>query len=157
MEVRAVAKRVKLSPQKARLVADLVRGKGVGEALNVLGFSTQKSARVMRKVLESAIANAENNEGADVDELKVREIYVDAGLVMKRIKPRAKGRADRITKRTSHTTINMTDTQRHPPHHDQGGGRLKGLAWDRRSTRTAFASASSRTTPRCGTPTRSTT
>jgi large subunit ribosomal protein L22 len=109
MEVRAVAKRVKLSPQKARLVADLVRGKGVGEALNVLGFSTQKSARVMRKVLESAIANAENNEGADVDELKVREIYVDAGLVMKRIKPRAKGRADRITKRTSHITIKLTD------------------------------------------------
>jgi large subunit ribosomal protein L22 len=109
MEVRAVAKRVKLSPQKARLVADLVRGKGVGEALNVLGFSTQKSARVMRKVLESAIANAENNEGADVDELKVREIYVDAGVVMKRIKPRAKGRADRITKRTSHITIKLTD------------------------------------------------
>jgi large subunit ribosomal protein L22 len=109
MEVRAVAKRVKLSPQKARLVADLVRGKGVGEALNVLGFSTQKSARVMRKVLESAIANAENNEGADVDELKVREIYVDAGFVMKRIKPRAKGRADRITKRTSHITIKLTD------------------------------------------------
>jgi large subunit ribosomal protein L22 len=109
MEVRAVAKRVKLSPQKARLVADLVRGKGVGEALNVLGFSTQKSARVMRKVLESAIANAENNEGADVDELKVGEIYVDAGLVMKRIKPRAKGRADRITKRTSHITIKLTD------------------------------------------------
>jgi large subunit ribosomal protein L22 len=109
MEVRAVAKRVKLSPQKARLVADLVRGKGVGEALNVLGFSTQKSARVMRKVLESAIANAENNEGADVDELKVHEIYVDAGFVMKRIKPRAKGRADRITKRTSHITIKLTD------------------------------------------------
>ena len=109
MEVRAVAKRVKLSPQKARLVADLVRGKGVGEALNVLGFSTQKSAGVMRKVLESAIANAENNEGADVDELKVREIYVDAGFVMKRIKPRAKGRADRITKRTSHITIKLTD------------------------------------------------
>jgi large subunit ribosomal protein L22 len=109
MEVRAVAKRVKLSPQKARLVADLVRGKGVGEALNVLGFSTQKSAKVMRKVLESAIANAENNEGADVDELKVREVYVDAGLVMKRIKPRAKGRADRITKRTSHITIKLTD------------------------------------------------
>jgi large subunit ribosomal protein L22 len=109
MEVRAVAKRVKLSPQKARLVADLVRGKGVGEALNVLGFSTQKSAKVMRKVLESAIANAENNEGADVDELKVREIYVDAGFVMKRIKPRAKGRADRITKRTSHITIKLTD------------------------------------------------
>jgi large subunit ribosomal protein L22 len=109
MEVRAVAKRVKLSPQKARLVADLVRGKGVGEALNVLGFSTQKSAKVMRKVLESAIANAENNEGADVDELKVREIFVDAGFVMKRIKPRAKGRADRITKRTSHITIKLTD------------------------------------------------
>jgi len=109
MEVKAIAKRVPVSPQKARLVADLVRGKGVGEALSVLGFSAQKSARLVRKVLESAIANAENNQGADVDELKIREIYVDAGVVMKRIKPRAKGRADRITKRTSHITVKLTD------------------------------------------------
>jgi len=109
MRVKAVAKRLRIAPQKARLVADQVRGKPVAEALNILNFSTQKSASLVRKVLESAIANAENNEAADVDELRVSEIFVDEGFTLKRIKPRAKGRADRITKRTSHITVTVTD------------------------------------------------
>ncbi|MEQ8858414.1 MAG: 50S ribosomal protein L22 [Pseudomonadales bacterium] len=109
MQVSAKAKRVRLSPQKARLVVDLVRGKPVGEALDVLAFSNQKAAGLVRKLVESAIANAENNEGADIDELKIAEIFVDEGLTMKRIKPRAKGRADRIFKRTSHITVTVTD------------------------------------------------
>ena len=109
MNTQAVLKFVRLSPQKARLVADLVRGKKVDDAINTLKFSNQRAANVIRKVLESAIANAENNFGADVDELKVREIFIDKGPVMKRIMPRAKGRADRITKPTSHITIRVTD------------------------------------------------
>jgi large subunit ribosomal protein L22 len=107
MLTQAVLKFVRLSPQKARLVADLVRGKKVGDAVNTLKFSNQRAAGILKKVLESAIANAENNNGADVDELKVREIFVDEGPVMKRISPRAKGRADRISKRTSHITIRV--------------------------------------------------
>ena len=109
MEVKAIAKRLSLSPQKARLVVDQVRGKDVGKALDILNFSTQKGAVLVRKVLESAIANAENNEGADVDELRVSQIYVDAGATMKRIMPRAKGRADRILKRTCHITVMVSD------------------------------------------------
>lgn len=109
MQVRAIAKRLRISPQKARLVADQVRGKPVAQALDILNFSTKKGAELVLKVVESAIANAENNEGADVDELRVGEIFVDAGLTMKRIKPRAKGRADRILKRTSHITVTVTD------------------------------------------------
>jgi large subunit ribosomal protein L22 len=109
MQVRAIAKRLRISPQKARLVADQVRGKPVAQALDILNFSTQKAADLVLKVVESAIANAENNEGADVDELRVGEIFVDAGLTMKRIKPRAKGRADRVLKRTSHITVTVTD------------------------------------------------
>ena len=111
MEVRAVAKRLNIAPQKARLVADQVRGKPVSDALDILNFSVRKGAMLVRKVLESAIANAENNEGADVDELKISEIYVDAGMTMKRIRPRAKGRADRILKRTSHITVTVTDDE----------------------------------------------
>ena len=109
MQVKAIAKRLAISPQKARLVADQVRGEPVAKALDILTFSTQKGAVLVRKTLESAIANAENNEGADVDELRVAEIYVDAGAVMKRIRPRAKGRADRILKRTSHITVTVSD------------------------------------------------
>ena len=111
MEVRAVAKRLNIAPQKARLVADQVRGKPVSDALDILNFSVRKGAVLVRKVLESAIANAENNEGADVDELKISEIFVDAGMTMKRIRPRAKGRADRILKRTSHITVTVTDDE----------------------------------------------
>ncbi|MFO1367528.1 MAG: 50S ribosomal protein L22 [Marinagarivorans sp.] len=107
MEVAAVLRGARLSAQKARLVADQVRGKGVEEALNVLTFSTKKGALLVKKVLESAIANAEHNEGADVDELKVSTIFVDEGLTMKRVKPRAKGRADRISKRTCHITVKV--------------------------------------------------
>jgi len=109
MQTQAVLKFVRLSPQKGRLVADLVRGRKVDDALNILKFSQQKAAGIVRKVLESAIANAENNDGADVDELRVAEIFVDQGPVMKRIQPRAKGRADRISKRTSHITVRVSD------------------------------------------------
>lgn len=109
MQVSAKARRLGISPQKARLVVDQIRGKPVSAALDILSFSTQKGALLVRKVVESAIANAENNEGADVDELKINEIFVDAGMTMKRIKPRAKGRADRILKRTSHITVTVTD------------------------------------------------
>ena len=109
MQTQAVLKFVRLSPQKARLVADQVRGKKVDQALNILKFSNKRAAGVLKKVLESAIANAENNDGADVDELKVREIMVDEGPTMKRTRPRAKGSADRILKRTSHITIRVSD------------------------------------------------
>jgi large subunit ribosomal protein L22 len=109
MQTQAVLKFVRLSPQKGRLVADLVRGKKVDEALNTLMFSRQRAAGIIRKVLESAIANAENNNGADIDELRVSEIFVDEGPAMKRIRPRAKGRADRILKRTSHITVRVAD------------------------------------------------
>ena len=109
MESKAVLKFVRLSPQKGRLVADQIRGLKVDQALNLLKFSNLKAASLIRKVLESAIANAENNLGADVDELKVQQIMVDQGPVMKRISPRAKGRADRILKRTSHITIRVAD------------------------------------------------
>jgi large subunit ribosomal protein L22 len=109
MEVGARLKGAKISAQKARLVADQIRGKDVGEALNILNFSTKKGAHLVRKLLESAIANAEHNEAADVDELSVSKIYVDEGLTMKRIRPRAKGRADRILKRTCHITLAVAD------------------------------------------------
>ena len=109
MEVGAKLKGARMSAQKARLVADQIRGKQVGEALNILNFSTKKGAHIVRKLLESAIANAENNEGADVDELSVAHIFVDEGTTMKRIRPRAKGRADRIFKRTCHITLAVAD------------------------------------------------
>ncbi len=109
MQVSAKAKGLRISAQKARLVVDMVRGKPVSDALDILSFSPQKGAMLVRKVVESAIANAENNEGADIDELKIAEIFVDEGLTMKRIKPRAKGRADRIFKRTSHVTVTVSD------------------------------------------------
>lgn len=109
MEVSAKLMRARLSAQKARLVADQIRGKPVGEALDVLSFSPKKGAKMMRKLLESAIANAEHNEGADVDELSVSRIFVDEGMTMKRIRPRAKGRADRIFKRTCHITLAVAD------------------------------------------------
>ena len=109
MQVSATAKRLRVSPRKLRLVADQIRGKPVGDALNILVFDTQKGAPLVRKVLESAIANAENNEGADVDELSVSEIYVNEGVTMKRLRPRARGRADRILKRTAHVTVTVSD------------------------------------------------
>ena len=109
MQVQAKLRGARLSAQKARLVADQVRGRQVEEALNLLSFSSKKGADVIRKLLNSAIANAEHNEGADVDELKISEIYVDEGMTMKRIMPRAKGRADRILKRSCHISITVAD------------------------------------------------
>ena len=109
MLVGATARKLPLSPQKARLVVDQIRGKSVDDALNTLSFGTQKGARLVRKVLESAIHNAEHNEGADIDELVIAEIYVNAGATMKRIRPRARGRADRILKRSCHVTVTLTD------------------------------------------------
>ena len=109
MQVGARLKGAKISAQKARLVTDQIRGKDVGEALDILSFYTKKGAHLVKKLLESAIANAEHNEGADVDELKVAKIFVDEGLTMKRIRPRAKGRADRILKRTCHITLAVAD------------------------------------------------
>lgn len=109
MEVAARLKGARISAQKARLVADQIRGKGVEESLDLLTFSSKKAASIIKKVLNSAIANAEHNEGADVDELKVKTIFVDEGVSLKRIKPRAKGRADRITKRTCHITVKVAD------------------------------------------------
>ena len=90
-------------------MADQVRGRQVEDALNLLTYSSKKGADVIRKLLNSAIANAEHNEGADVDELKISEIYVDEGMTMKRIMPRAKGRADRILKRSCHISITVAD------------------------------------------------
>tara|TARA_B100000809_G_scaffold120003_3_gene118286 strand:- start:20720 stop:21121 length:402 start_codon:yes stop_codon:yes gene_type:complete len=109
MLVGATARKLPLSPQKARLVVDQIRGKSVDEALSTLTFASQKGARLVRKVLESAIHNAEHNEGADIDELMVAEVYVNAGATMKRIRPRARGRADRILKRSCHVTVTLTD------------------------------------------------
>jgi large subunit ribosomal protein L22 len=109
MEVAARLKGAQISAQKVRLVADQVRGKGVEDALDVLTYSNKKAAQIIKKLLDSAIANAENNEGADVDELKVSSIFVDEGITMKRLRPRAKGRADRILKRSCHITIKVAD------------------------------------------------
>ncbi len=109
MEVGARLKGARISAQKARLVADQVRGMPVEEALSLLEFSPKKAAHLVSKILDSAIANAENNEGADVDELKVSSIYVDEGMTMKRLRPRAKGRADRILKRSCHITVKVAD------------------------------------------------
>ncbi len=106
MEVAAKLSGARISAQKARLVADQIRGKKVGEALNLLAFSSKKAAEIMKKVLESAVANAEHNEGADVDDLKVSTVFVNEG---RRIMPRAKGRADRIVKRSCHITVKVAD------------------------------------------------
>lgn len=109
MEVAAKLRGARLSAQKARLVADQVRGKGVEEALDILAFSQKKGAVIVKKVLESAIANAEHNDGADVDELKVSTIFVDEGTAGKRIQARAKGQANRILKRTCHITVKVAE------------------------------------------------
>lgn len=109
MEAAAKLSGAMISAQKARLVADQIRGQKIDQALNILVFSQKKAAVLVKKVLESAIANAEHNEGADVDDLRVSEVYVDEGMTMKRIQPRAKGRADRIMKRTCHITVKVSD------------------------------------------------
>lgn len=109
MQVSATHKFARISPQKARLVADMIRGKGVESAVNILTFSNKKAAELIKKVLNSAIANAENNEGADIDELKVTATFIDEGPIMKRMRARAKGRGNRIQKRTSHITVTVGD------------------------------------------------
>ena len=105
MEAKAILRTARISPQKARLVADQVRGLPAERAVNLLKFSDKKAAALIKKVVESAIANAENNQGADVDELKVKTIMVDEGPSLKRFTARAKGRGSRILKRTSHITV----------------------------------------------------
>ena len=109
IEVSATLKQAHISAQKARLVADQVRGLPVEKALNLLMFSPKKAAVMVRKVLESAIANAEHNEGADIDELKVSAIFVNEAATMKRFRARAKGRGTRILKRNSHITVTVGD------------------------------------------------
>lgn len=109
MEVAAKLSDARISAQKARLVADQIRGETVGNALSILTFSDKKAAALIKKVLESAVANAEHNEGADVDELNVSKVFVDEGRSLKRIMPRAKGRADRIVKRSCHITVKVAD------------------------------------------------
>lgn len=109
MEVIAKHRYARISPQKVRLIADQIRGLPIDKALGALNFGVTKSSDLMKKVLESAIANAEHNEGADIDELHVSKVFVDAGPTMKRIQPRAKGRANRILKRTSHITVCVSD------------------------------------------------
>ncbi|MBK9655438.1 MAG: 50S ribosomal protein L22 [Rhodanobacteraceae bacterium] len=109
MQARAILRTARISPQKARLVADQVRGLAVGRAAQLLTFSPKKAAGMIRKVLLSAVSNAENNLGADVDELKVTTIHVDEGPQLKRMHARAKGRGNRIIKRTSHITVIVGD------------------------------------------------
>ena len=109
MQVAARLRYARISPQKCRLVADMVRGKRVGEALNTLEYTPKKAARIVKKVLESAIANAEHNHGADIDELKVSAIMVDEAPTFKRFQARAKGRGNRIIKRNSHITVQVAD------------------------------------------------
>ena len=111
MQVSARLKGAPLAARKARLVADQVRGKKVEEAMSLLSFSPKKAAAIIRKVLHSAISNAEHNEGADVDELTIATLCVDEGRTMKRLRPRAKGRADRILKRSCHITVTVADGQ----------------------------------------------
>lgn len=109
MEVSARLRGTRLSAQKGRLVADQIRGLSVDSALNILAFSPKKGSEIIKKVLESAIANAEHNEGADIDDLKVKTIYVDKGPSLKRFTARAKGRGNRIEKQTCHITVTVGD------------------------------------------------
>lgn len=111
MESKAVAKHIRISPRKARQVVDLVRGKSVGEALDILRFMPNKAATPVFKVVESAAANAENNFDMNRDDLFVSKIFVDEGPTMKRIRPRARGMADRIRKRTSHITVVLAERE----------------------------------------------
>ena len=109
MQTSAVLRGVRLSAQKGRLVADQIRGMAVDKALNVLRFSPKKGARIIQKVVESAIANAEHNDGADIDELKITRIFVEQGPVLKRFRPRAKGRAAKILKPSAHIYVTVGD------------------------------------------------
>ena len=109
METKAIVRGVRLSVDKGRLVADMVRGKKVDQALSILAFTQKKAAGIVKKALESAIANAEHNDGADIDELKVKSIYVEQGATLKRFSARAKGRGNRISKPTCHIFVTVGD------------------------------------------------
>ncbi len=109
MSTSATLKSIRMAPQKMRLVADQIRGLPADAALNLLAFSNKKASAIIKKVLESSISNAEHNDGADIDELKVSAIQVNQGRVMKRLRPRARGRADKILKRTSHLTVTVSE------------------------------------------------
>ena len=107
METQAIVRGVRLSTDKGRLVADLIRGKKVDQALNILSFTQKKAAGIIKKALESAIANAEHNDGADIDELKITSIYVEQGATLKRFSARAKGRGNSISKPTCHVFVTV--------------------------------------------------
>ena len=107
METKAIVRGVRLSADKGRLVADLIRGKKVDQALNILAFTQKKAAGIVKKALESAIANAEHNDGADIDELKITSIYIEQGSTLKRFSARAKGRGNRISKPTCHIYVTV--------------------------------------------------
>ncbi len=107
METKSIVRGVRLSADKGRLVADLVRGKKVDQAINILNFTQKKAAGIIKKALESAIANAEHNDGADIDELKITQIYVEQGATLKRFSARAKGRGNRISKPTCHIFVTV--------------------------------------------------
>ncbi|VVC75164.1 50S ribosomal protein L22 [Aquicella siphonis] len=111
MEVAAKLKFARLSPQKCRLVCDQIRGLPIDRALDILKFSRKRSAAVLKKVLDSAIANAEHNHGADIDELKVTKVFADQGPTYKRMQAKAKGRGSRILKPTCHITIVLSDEE----------------------------------------------
>jgi large subunit ribosomal protein L22 len=107
METKAIVRGVRLSADKGRLVADLIRGKKVDQALNILSFTPRKAAGIVKKALESAIANAEHNDGVDIDELSVKAVYVEQGATLKRFRARAKGRGNRISKGTCHIYVTV--------------------------------------------------
>ena len=107
METKSIVRGVRLSADKGRLVADLVRGKKVDQAINILNFTQKRAAGIIKKALESAIANAEHNDGADIDELKITQIYVEQGATLKRFSARAKGRGNRISKPTCHIFVTV--------------------------------------------------
>ena len=107
METRSIVRGVRLSADKGRLVADLVRGKKVAQAIDILNFTQKRAAGIIKKALESAIANAEHNDGADIDELKIKTIHVEQGAVLKRFSARAKGRGNRISKPTCHIFVSV--------------------------------------------------
>ena len=109
MEVQAVLKKANISAQKTRLVADQIRGLPIAKALDILNYSSKKAAQIIKKILDSAISNAEHNHGADIDELRVSTVFVDEGPTLKRMMPRAKGRGNRILKRSSHITVKVSD------------------------------------------------
>jgi large subunit ribosomal protein L22 len=109
METKSIVRGVRLSADKGRLVADLVRGKKVDQAINILNFTQKRAAGIIKKALESAIANAEHNDGADIDSLKVKTVHVERGMFLKRFQARAKGRGNRVVKQTCHIFITVGD------------------------------------------------